>query len=97
MIFHLKIMLDIIFSGYNVSPTAFHSTLCKTYHPLCILVRQPITEVKAEWNVAADVWENGLCRSVYRSVGRFVYRRSPTTCETGNSRTLCLRSFTLRR
>ena len=38
-------------------PTEFHSTLCRTYHTLCILVRQPITEVKAEWNVAADVWE----------------------------------------
>ena len=36
-------------------PTEFHSTLCKTYRTLCILVRQPITEVKAEWNVAADV------------------------------------------
>ena len=38
-------------------PTEFHSTLCRTYHTLCISVRQPITEVKAEWNVAADVWE----------------------------------------
>ena len=38
-------------------PTEFHSTLCGTYHTLCISVRQPITEVKAEWNVAADVWE----------------------------------------
>ena len=38
-------------------PTEFHSTLCRTYHTLCILVRQPITEVKAEWNVAADVRE----------------------------------------
>ena len=41
-------------------PTEFHSTLCKTYHTLCISVRQPITEVKAEWNVAADVWEIAL-------------------------------------
>ena len=38
-------------------PTEFHSTLCRTYHTLWISVRQPITEVKAEWNVAADVWE----------------------------------------
>ena len=38
-------------------PTEFHSTLCRTYHTLRILVRQPITEVKAEWNVAADVWD----------------------------------------
>ena len=38
-------------------PTEFHSTLSRTYHSLCISVRQPITEVKAEWNVAADVWE----------------------------------------
>ena len=38
-------------------PTEFHSTLCRTYHTLCISVRQPITEVKVEWNVAADVWE----------------------------------------
>ena len=38
-------------------PTEFHSTLCKTYSTLYILVRQPITEVKAEGNVAADVWE----------------------------------------
>ena len=37
------------------------------------------------------------CRFVYRSVGRFVYRRSPTTCTTGNPRKLCLRSFKLRR
>ena len=37
--------------------TEFDSTLCRTYGPLCILVRQPITEVKAELNVAADVWE----------------------------------------
>ena len=35
----------------------FHSTLCRKYRALCISVRQPITEVKAEWNVAADVWE----------------------------------------
>ena len=38
-------------------PTEFHSTSSRTYHTLCISVRQPITEVKAEWNVAADVWE----------------------------------------
>ena len=38
-------------------PIEFHSTLCRTYHTSCISVRQPITEVKAEWNVAADVWE----------------------------------------
>ena len=35
-----------------------HSTLCSTYRVLCIFVRQPITEVKAEWNAAADVREN---------------------------------------
>ena len=35
----------------------FHSTLCRTYRLLCILVRKPITGVKAEWNVAADVRE----------------------------------------
>ena len=40
-------------------PTEFHLTLCRTYLTLCISVRQPITEVKAEWNVAADVWEIG--------------------------------------
>ena len=40
-------------------PTELHSTLSRTYHTLCILVRQPITEVRAEWNVAADVWEIG--------------------------------------
>ena len=34
-----------------------HSTLCCTYRVLCILVRQPITEVKAEWNAEADVRE----------------------------------------
>ena len=38
-------------------PTEFHSTLCETYSALCKSVRQPITEVKAEWNVAADVRE----------------------------------------
>ena len=38
-------------------PTEFHSTLCKTYLALCISVRQPITEVKAECNAAADVRE----------------------------------------
>ena len=38
-------------------PIEFHSTLSRTYHTLCISVRQPITEVKAECNVAADVWE----------------------------------------
>ena len=37
-------------------PAEFHSTLCRTYLTLCISVRQPITEVKAEWNFAADVW-----------------------------------------
>ena len=36
-----------------------HSTLCRKYRAFCISVRQPITEVKAEWNVAADVWEIG--------------------------------------
>ena len=35
----------------------FHCTLCRKYRALRISVRQPITEVKAEWNVAADVWE----------------------------------------
>ena len=35
----------------------FHSSLCRTYLTLSILVRQPITEVKTEWNVAAQVWE----------------------------------------
>ena len=40
--------------------TEFHSTLCRTYHTLCISVRRPITEVKAEWNVAADVREIGV-------------------------------------
>ena len=59
MLFHLKILLDIIFSGYNISPNRVHSTLSRTYYTLCISVRQPITEVKAEWNVAADVWEIG--------------------------------------
>ena len=39
----------------------FHSTLCKTYRTLCISVRQPITEVKAECNAAADVREIGVC------------------------------------
>ena len=38
-------------------PKEFQFTLCETYRTLCILVRQPITEVKVEWNVAADVWE----------------------------------------
>ena len=38
-------------------PTEFDSTFCRTYHTLWISVRQPITKVKAEWNVAADVWE----------------------------------------
>ena len=37
--------------------TEFHSTLWRTYRTLCISVRQLITEVKAEWNVAADVRE----------------------------------------
>ena len=41
-------------------PTEFHSTLCRTYYTLWISVRQPITEVKAEWNVAAGVWEIAL-------------------------------------
>ena len=45
-------------------PTEFHSTLYRTYHTLCISVRQPITEVKAEWNVAADVWEIGFVGEV---------------------------------
>ena len=40
-------------------PTEFHSTLCRTYSALCKSVHQPITEVKAEWNVAADVPEIG--------------------------------------
>ena len=40
----------------------FHSTLCRKYRALCISVRQPITEVKAEWNVAADVREIDLQR-----------------------------------
>ena len=37
--------------------TDFHPTLCRTYHSLCTSVRQPITDVKAMWNVAADVWK----------------------------------------
>ena len=42
-------------------PAEFHSTLCGAYdHTLCISVRQPITEVKAEGNVAVDVWEIGF-------------------------------------
>ena len=40
-------------------PTEFHSTLCKKYRTLCISVRQPITEVKAECNAVADVREIG--------------------------------------
>ena len=44
--------------------TEFHSTLCRTYHTLCISAYQPITEVKADWNVAPDVWEIGdLCEA----------------------------------
>ena len=35
--------------------TEFHSTLCRTYRSLCILVSQQVTGVKAERNVAADV------------------------------------------
>ena len=46
MINPLKIVLEIMFSGYNVTPN-IHSTLCRTYRVLCILVRQLITEVKA--------------------------------------------------
>ena len=38
-------------------PTEFYSTLCKTYRTLYISVRQPITEVQAECNAAADVRE----------------------------------------
>ena len=41
-------------------PIEVHSTLSSTYRTLCISlisVHQPITEVKAEWNVAADVWD----------------------------------------
>ena len=57
MIFYLKLLLDIILMDTLSSPTDFHLTLCTTYLTLCISVRQPITEVKAEWNVAADVWE----------------------------------------
>ena len=53
MIFHLTLCLVDTMSVQ----TELHSTLCRTYHTLCISVRQPITEVKAEWNVAADVWE----------------------------------------
>ena len=33
-------------------PTEFHFTFSRRYNNLCILVRQPITEIKAEWNVA---------------------------------------------
>ena len=53
-------MIFIIFSGYvyiHCQSQQFHTTLCRTYRTLCILVRQPITDVKAEWNVAADVRE----------------------------------------
>ena len=54
-------------------PTEFHSTLCRTYHTLHISVRQPITEVKAEWNVAADVWEIGQrCVTRIRSLSYIV-------------------------
>ena len=41
-------------------PTEFHSILCRIYHTLWISVRRPITEVKAEWNASADVWEIAL-------------------------------------
>ena len=51
-------------------PTEFHSTLCRTLHTLSLSVRKPITEVKAEWNVAADVWEIG---SLYVSVRIFAF------------------------
>ena len=49
-------------------PTEFHSTYCKTYHTLWILVRQPITEVKAEWNVAANVKEIATQLDLYPGV-----------------------------
>ena len=49
-------------------PAEFQSTLCRTYLTLCISVRQPITEVKAEWNVAADVWEIGSVRRSLKHV-----------------------------
>ena len=57
-------------------PTELHSTLRRTYHTLCISVRQPITEVKAEWNVAADVWEIDCGQGIFHFVFcRF--RRAP--------------------
>ena len=60
MIFHLKILLLYFVDTMSV-PTEFHSILSRTYHTLSISVRQPITEVKAEWNIAADVWEIDVC------------------------------------
>ena len=57
MIFLLKIMLDIIYGGYNVGPNRVPFNFVWKYSALCKSVRQPITEVKAEWNVAADVRE----------------------------------------
>ena len=57
-------------------PTEFHSTLCRTYHTLCISVRRPITEVKAEWNVTADVWEIEILYHLFYP--RAVYQQSHT-------------------
>ena len=46
-------------------PTEFHSTLRRTYHTLCISIRQSITEDKAKWNEAADVWDICFRNEVY--------------------------------
>ena len=45
--------------------TELHSTLLRPYRALCILVRQPMTKVKAEWNSAADVWEIAITLDKY--------------------------------
>ena len=57
MIFPLEYCLKLYLVGTISVPKEFRSTLCRTYRTFCILVRQPITGVKSEWNVAADVRE----------------------------------------
>ena len=55
----------------------FHSTLCRKYRALCISVSQPITEVKAEWNVAADVRDIGIYPDRYLSPACLSFSISP--------------------
>ena len=69
-------------------PTEFHFKFL-TYRTFCISVRQPITEVIAEWNVAVDV------RKIWTCSTKFVFFRSIGQTRRPPWRLILLRHFRL--